>query len=315
MNNFRTSYKSKKGSLDISYKDRLIFIGSCFSEHLYQILSDRKFNVSSNPYGILYNPISIFNALEEIIKLKCYSKEDLIEHKGIYQSFQHHSEFSDMKADFVVQKINEGIKTAHKNLQKSSYLFITLGSAWVYEYQGEIVGNCHKMPNNLFTKRILSAAEIKAGALSLLNILKNFNPELQVVFTVSPVRHIKDGFEENSLSKAILRNAIYLLEVSEKTISYFPSYEIMMDDLRDYRFYENDMLHPNKTAIDYIFEAFKVHYFKKESLEIMAGIEKLQQALQHRVRFEESEENQKHQEFIVKQKAALKALGFDFDKH
>lgn len=315
MHNFRTSYTIKKGSIDISYEDNLFFIGSCFSAHLYSLLQERKFKVRSNPYGILYNPISIFTALEEIIKLKSYSKEDLIEHQGIYQSFNHHSEFSDTNLDLVLESINERIIKEYENLRKSSYLFITLGSAWVYEYQGKVVGNCHKMPNKLFAKRLLSAEEIKNKALSLFELLINFNPDLRIVFTVSPVRHLKDGFEENSLSKAILRNAIFLLQSIENKISYFPSYEIMIDDLRDYRFYESDMLHPNKTAIDYIFEAFKSCYMETESLEIMARIEKIQKAMQHRVRFEESEEMKKHQDFILREKAALKKLGFDFDNN
>ncbi|MCB9255542.1 MAG: GSCFA domain-containing protein [Chitinophagales bacterium] len=315
MDTFRTSYAIKKGALEISYNDSLFFIGSCFSTHIYSNLLDRKFNASSNPYGILYNPISIFQALEEIILLKTYTKESLIAYRGLYQSFKHHSDFSKPNAELVLESINEGITKAHEQLKNANFLFISFGSAWVYEHEGEIVGNCHKMPNHLFSKRLLQALEIKESALHFLEALKHFNPKLQVIFTLSPVRHLKDGFEENSLSKAILRNAIYLLEATSQNTSYFPSYEIMMDDLRDYRFYENDMLHPNKAAIDYIFEAFKVRYFSKESLEIMASIERIQKALQHRVRFEESEENHKHQEFIAREKLRLKALGFDFDAH
>ena len=308
MNTFRTNYQAKKASKQISYQDETFFLGSCFSNNISQYLAFRKFKVKSNPYGILFNPISIFQAIEEIIDLKKYSLDDLVEHNELFHSLKHHSDFSGTNGEEVLNKINQNIFEGRTFLKNSSHLFLTFGTAWVYEYQGEIVANCHKIPNHQFQKRLLHPNEISNAFIALKDKLSAFNPNLQIVYTVSPVRHLKDGFEENALSKAILRTAIHQIQQENDAIAYFPSYEIMMDDLRDYRFYEKDLLHPNSTAVDYIWEQFKTRYVAEDALAVMTRIENLQTALHHRPKFESTEEHQKLLAFIKREQEALKSF-------
>jgi lysophospholipase L1-like esterase len=308
MKSFRSNYQTKKSALTIDYSQAVFLIGSCFSNNIAAYLTYRKFKVLSNPYGILFNPISIFQSLEEIIQLKEYKEEELIAHNELQHSLAHHSDFSGLDKQEVINNINQNIVEAHQFLKNTSYLFITLGTAWVYKYNGSIVANCHKIPNHQFGKVLLSVAEIQEAFPKFLKQLREFNPKINIVFTLSPVRHLKDGFEENNLSKSILRTAIHEIQKVDAEIAYFPSYEIMLDDLRDYRFYESDMLHPNKDAINYIWEKFKESYIKESDWTIMARIENLQAAMLHRPRFENTEAHRKHLEFIEKEKLYLAAF-------
>jgi hypothetical protein len=302
---FRTTYKAKPSNLRFNYDDSLFLIGSCFSNNISEYLTHRKFKVLSNPYGILFNPISIFQCLEELIELRTYTEIDLVEHNELQHSLSHHSDFSGLEKEAVLKHINEQIKEAHHFLKQTTHLYITLGSSWVYKYEGGLVANCHKIPNHKFEKVLLNVADISVAYQELLPKLKAFNPKLKIVFTISPVRHLKDGFEENNLSKSILRTAIHQIQSSSNEIAYFPSYEIMMDDLRDYRFYEADMLHPNKTAIDYIWEQFKISYVDESVWPLMTRIENLQIAMSHQSRFETTAAHQKHLAFMAQEKEAL----------
>lgn len=308
MKTFRTVHTVSPTNHPFNYEHALFFIGSCFSTNMASYLSYRKFKVLQNPYGILFNPIAIFQCLEELIQLKTYTEADLIAHDELQHSFAHHTDFSGVKKAVVLEKINTHIGEAHQFLKESAYLFITLGTAWAYKYDGKIVANCHKIPNYKFEKVLLSVQELSEAFQELLPRLKALNPTLQIVFTVSPVRHLKDGFEENNLSKSILRTAIYQMQQMADGIDYFPAYEIMLDDLRDYRFYEKDLLHPNSTAVDYIWEQFKTRYVSEDELAVMTRIENLQAALHHRPKFESTEEHQKLLAFIKREQEALRSF-------
>lgn len=305
MAKFRTAYTPKLSDNLIDYSSACFFIGSCFSNNISEYLSERKFKVNANPYGILFNPLSIVQAVEEIIAEKKYTSEDLVFHNELYYSMQHHSDYSNPKSEVVVVAINESISRSHQQLKEANFLFITLGTSWVYEYEGSIVANCHKIPNTKFAKRLLNVSEIKDAFMACFQKIKNFNPKINIVFTLSPVRHLKDGFVENNLSKAILRVAVAELQAKRDDVAYFPAYEIVQDDLRDYRFYAKDLVHPNDEAVDYVWQQFKASYIDPSCLGVMERIEKLQAAISHRPRFPETEAYQKHLAYIEKEKQSL----------
>lgn len=305
MNQFRTIASPAPSAFQIGYGDQIALMGSCFSNSIAMKLADRKLKVLSNPYGIVFNPISLFKSIQEIIDQKEYDSSHLIFHNELQHSLNHHSEFSHPESSEVIQKINSNSIKARDFLQTAKVLYLTLGTAWVYTYDGEIVANCHKIPNHQFEKRLLSIEEIVDSFEPVIKKLNVFNPDLKIVFTLSPVRHLKDGFEENSLSKALLRSAIHRL-VGGGEVSYFPSFEIMIDDLRDYRFYTKDMLHPSEQAVDYIWDKFCSRYMSANTLAIMGRVENLEAAKNHLPRFPNSAAHQKHKAFIQKEIAALK---------
>lgn len=305
MNQFRTIASPAPSAFQIGYGDQIALMGSCFSTNIATKLVDRKLKVLSNPYGIVFNPISLFKSIQEIIDQKEYDSSHLIFHNELQHSLNHHSEFSHPESSEVIQKINSNSIKARDFLQTAKVLYLTLGTAWVYTYDGEIVANCHKIPNHQFEKRLLSIEEIVDSFEPVIKKLNVFNPDLKIVFTLSPVRHLKDGFEENSLSKALLRSAIHRL-VGGGEVSYFPSFEIMIDDLRDYRFYTKDMLHPSEQAVDYIWDKFCSRYMSANTLAIMGRVENLEAAKNHLPRFPNSAAHQKHKAFIQKEIAALK---------
>tara|TARA_Y100000385_G_scaffold72063_1_gene72429 strand:+ start:4295 stop:5230 length:936 start_codon:yes stop_codon:yes gene_type:complete len=306
MSQFRTIAPLTPSAFQIGYGDQIALMGSCFSGNIAAKLADRKLKVLSNPYGIVFNPISLFKSILEIIDQKEYDSSHLIFHNELQHSLNHHSEFSHPESSEVIQKINSNSIKARGFLQTAKVLYLTLGTAWVYSYDGEIVANCHKIPNHHFEKRLLSIEEIVDSFEPVIKRLNVFNPDLKIVFTLSPIRHLKDGFEENSLSKALLRSAISQLVGRGEQVSYFPAFEIMMDDLRDYRFYTKDMLHPSEQAVDYIWDKFCSRYMNANTLAIMGRVENLEAAKNHLPRFPNSAAHQKHKAFIQKEIAALK---------
>jgi hypothetical protein len=250
----------------ITHKDAVMSMGSCFSENIGHHLQQAGFKVAINSFGILFNPLSICNALERIVSKKYFQIDELVEHNGVWYSFQHHGKFHASSADELLNIINAALDEAHLFLKQSKVLLITLGSSWVYSYDktGEVVANCHKIPNHQFSKRMLSVDEVSNSLQKILQQLQEFNPDLKVVFTVSPVRYWKDGAHENSLSKATLHLAV--ASVFEKNQSYyFPAYELVIDELRDYRFYKEDMLHPNDVAVKFVWQKFQQAFFSEET--------------------------------------------------
>jgi lysophospholipase L1-like esterase len=302
MLSFRTEFSPHPSPFKISHSSKLMLVGSCFSENIGKYLSVAKFQVLSNPYGILFNPVSLANSLEEIIEAKEYFETDLIEHNGLYHSMQHHSCFSGVNKTEVLAQINQSIAQAHDFLKQTDVLFLTFGTAWVYNYNEQTAGNCHKLPGHLFEKKMLSVTEVEKCTNQVLEKLKSFNPKLQIVLTLSPVRHLKDGFEENQVSKSILRTAIYQLKQHADFVHYFPAYELIMDDLRDYRFFADDMVHPSEQAVKYVWDKFSTTYFNEQTIFTLKKVEHLTAQLNHRAHFPESEA---HQNFLKKLQAEI----------
>lgn len=284
MKTFRTIINPQPSPNKIGYQTPVLFMGSCFTENIGNKMAELKFPVIVNPFGVMYNPVSVQKGLEILIEQKKFDKSDLGFYNEQWFSFYHDTEFSDIDQNKCLVKINHSIVQAAQLLRKANFLFVTFGTSWVFKnvQSGNIVSNCHKIPAKEFERKRLDAADIFVEWANLLNRLIELNKELKIIFTVSPVRHWKDGAIENQLSKSTLILAIHQLKTKFKNVEYFPAYEIMMDDLRDYRFYADDMIHPSKVAIDYIWDQFSQTYFEKDTNEIIKEIEKIIQAKNHR---------------------------------
>lgn len=305
--NFRTNIQLKKEHNQIDYDAKLMLIGSCFSENIGKKLTHFKFNTTNNPFGILFNPIAIERLITNAINLKKYTEKDVFQLNERWHCFDAHSDLSAIKKDDLLLNLNTTITNTHEQLNKVSHLIITLGTSWVYRFieSDSHVANCHKIPQKKFLKELLSVQEVQNSLENIIALVKDVNPSAQVIFTVSPVRHLKDGFIENAQSKAHLLAAIHKITEPKANISYFPSYEIMLDDLRDYRFYAKDMLHPNETAIDYIWEQFKQVWIEEEIIPIMKEIDTIQKGLAHKPFNPKSEQHQKFLLNLQKKKKQL----------
>ena len=291
----KTEIPIKKEENVITYESNSILIGSCFSDHIGKQLNYYKFNTIVNPNGILFNPVSIENVIKEAVHKKQYSEDDLIHFDGLWHSFNHHSKFSSPTTELT--KKNDNVIEFYEKLKTATHIFITLGTAWVYKYlkTNTVVGNCHKIPRREFKKELLSVDEIEKSLTSMLELVQTVNATAFVIFTVSPVRHLKNGFTENQLSKSHLLTAIHhvLNGNNVANAAYFPSYEIMMDDLRDYRFYMDDMVHPNQLAIHYIWDKFTNAFMSDNTIKIMSEVNQLQKDLAHRPIHPQSDNHQK----------------------
>lgn len=283
---FHTVVDIPEFSFKTGYSKKNMFVGSCFTENIGNKMSGFKYNVDINPFGILYNPFSVANGLQILLQNKKFKKEDLIQADGLFHSFFHHGRFSSVSQNESLEKINTRIKVSADYLKSTDYLFVTFGTSWVYRYKktGRIVSNCHKIPAKEFERERLSVKDIIAKYTALLTGLKKQNPKIKIVFTVSPVRHWKDGALENQRSKAVLLLAIdeLIQEFEAGFCNYFPAYEIVMDELRDYRYYSEDMIHISEVAVDYIWERFEESLIEKESRVISVRAEKILKAFNHK---------------------------------
>ena len=295
MKDFRTILPFISSAFEITHTDKLLSIGSCFSENIGERLLNYKFPIIVNPYGILFNPISIVQSLQQIIDNKQFSESDIFYHNQRWQSFYHHGRFSNLDKTTCLNDINNAITTSNQQIQNLDYLILTLGTAnvFVHNKSNQIVANCHKVPNSEFERKRLNVNEITTAFEPILNQLKTINPKLKIIFTVSPVRHIRDGLVENQRSKATLLLAIDEMVEGHNFVSYFPAYELILDDLRDYRFFSADMIHPSKLAIDYVWNYFSETYFSDKTNQIIHQIDKMIQAKNHRPFDEKSETHQK----------------------
>ncbi len=280
---FRTIIPIQK-ELSINHRDPMMMFGSCFTEYMGRRLNDLLFPISCNPLGILFNPISILQTIQRIVSNKKVTQKDLFQQEGVWNSFDFHSQFAQLSAEDYIANINRQIEEAHQFAKSARYIFFTLGTSWVYEKNTDhkVVANCHKMPSNLFSRRRISCDECVEALSLMIQQIRSINKEAKVVFTVSPIRHWKDGAHGNQLSKATLLLAIDKLCETERNCHYFPSYELLMDELRDYRFYADDMLHPNDLAQAYIWEKFQECYFNEETNQLNKRIEQVNQAIHHR---------------------------------
>lgn len=291
---------AKPASHKINYGERLLLMGSCFTENIGLKLQAHLFETLENSHGILFNPVSVQNALMDIIANKKYTELDLFLLNDVWNSWHHHSRFSGVTQTEALDKMNGAIQEAHSYLKSAHHLVITLGSAWLYtlnenvpNHMGMVVANNHKAPANWFTKKLLQPQELLSNLQSLVAALQSFNPNLHIVFTISPVRHLREGLVENNRSKAVLIQAVHDLVSMEKNIEYFPAYEYVIDDLRDYRFYSEDLVHPNYAATQYVWEKLVDTYMSAETQSIMKQVAELQLAFNHKPFFSGSTEHQK----------------------
>lgn len=285
MMEFRTTVGMEKPPFGISCSDKLMGMGSCFAENIGSLLEDNKFVADINPFGILYNPLSISAALFRLLHPEPYTPADLFEAEGVYHCFDHHSRFSSPDRQEALEQMNRRLASSSTHLQQATRLIITFGTAFAYRLKssGRIVANCHKLPDRLFDRQLLTVDAIAGEWHRLLSALWEHNPELKVVFTVSPIRHWKDGAHPNQVSKATLLMSVNKLQESyPERLAYFPAYEIMMDELRDYRFYADDMLHPSALAIRYIWERFAGQFFPAETRSILNEWEEIKKAINHK---------------------------------
>ncbi|MDX6748028.1 GSCFA domain-containing protein [Polaribacter sp. PL03] len=279
----------------INYQSKILLLGSCFSDNIGNKLSYFKFQSNQNPFGILFQPKAIEKLIIKAINQESYTNKDLTFNNERWHCFDAHSNLSSNNKNELLDSLNTALDQTKRHLEKATHIIITLGTSWVYRFieTDAIVANCHKIPQKKFLKELLTVDEVSETLDVISTLIKSVNKDISILFTVSPVRHIKDGFVENTRSKSHLIAGIHNIVNPKKNTYYFPSYEILMDELRDYRFYNEDMIHPNKTAINYIWNKFISTWFSEESKVTMQEIETIQKGLTHRPFNENSEQHQK----------------------
>ena len=283
---FQIPITIKKPAQQINYRDKILLTGSCFSEEIGDLLLQHKFDILQNLNGILFDPLSICNSLTSYIENKQFSVDELFYLNEVWQSWQHHSRFSGLDKDEVLQKINQSQRQAHLFLEDAEWLIITVGTAYSYRVKKENesvpVANCHKAPADFFIKRLLTIEEILAALDNCMHRLFKYNKNLKIIFTVSPVRHIRDGIAENNRSKARLIETVHHMVNKFDRLYYFPAYELVLDVLRDYRFYNADLVHPNKMATQFVFDHFSDNYFDIETKGLMQEVKSIVTAKNHK---------------------------------
>jgi hypothetical protein len=280
----QTQLPLEKQASAINYHSELVLLGSCFAENIAEKFSYYKFQNQVNPLGVLFHPVAILDLLKRAHRNIPYNEKDVFFSNGCWRSFRAHSRLNSTSQSEILERLNTALNSTKNQLKNASHVFLTLGTAWVYEHieSKTTVANCHKQPQNKFKKSILSIEQLQENYQSIFSILKSFNPTATVVFSISPVRHLKDGFVENNQSKAHLIAALHSVINPSENIHYFPSYELLMDELRDYRFYKKDMVHPNQIAVDYIWEKFKSIWIDEGTNSIMQEVNQLQKGFSHK---------------------------------
>jgi hypothetical protein len=286
MDRFRTVVEISPSGRKISYHTPALFMGSCFTEEIGGRMLKLKFPVLVNPFGTLFNPASICDNLEILLSGKEYTIEDLSSHRDMWFSFSHYTGYNRNNAPDCLSSINESVRNASAFLAQCSELCITLGTAWSYVYRktGKVVANCHKIPSSEFERKLLEPGDIIHRYDRLISALTKSNPTIRIIFTVSPVRHWKDGAMNNMVSKSILILVLHELTKKYPHVTCFPAYEIFMDELRDYRFYASDMLHPSESGSSYVWERFCDTFMDPETLKLIAEVQEIQKSLGHRPR-------------------------------
>ncbi|MDI6031881.1 GSCFA domain-containing protein [Flavobacterium sp. LB2P84] len=282
---FRTQIPISKSNYPIDYNATIMSLGSCFAVNMAEKLDYFKFQNSCNPFGILFHSLAIEKLIDFAVSEKQFTENDIFFHNERWHCFDMHSDLSNSNKEELVATLNTIIKSINQQITESTHFIITYGTSWVYRNieSDAIVANCHKVPQKQFKKELLSVEEIKKSITNTVKLIHSVNPDCTIIFTVSPVRHIKDGFVENQWSKANIISALHeSFDFRLSTINYFPSYEIMMDELRDYRFYAEDMLHPNQVAIDYIWKRFQETTISETAFATMDEVESIQKSLSHK---------------------------------
>lgn len=281
--NFHLEFSPKPFNTKIIHQDNLFLIGSCFTENIGSKFKQHKFSVLENPNGILFNPVSISKSITSYIQNKQYAKEDLFYENELWNSWEHHTRFSDVDMDICLHRINASQQQAHQFLKTADWVFITLGSAFVYELENKgVVANCHKVPADKFNKKLLNVEEVLAVLDNVIHRIFMLNPTIKIMFTVSPVRHLRDGFVENNRSKAVLIQAVHHLVNKFNKLFYFPAYELVIDDLRDYRFYAEDLVHPNYAATNYVWDKLVDCCIDENTIQLMKQLNEINAAVNHK---------------------------------
>ena len=288
--NFRLELDIKAFKQQINIRNAVMLMGSCFTDHISKRLATHKFKVLENPNGIIFNPISIRQAISSYIHQKEYKATDLFYFNELWTSWDHHGMFAHPDEQTTLAQINQSISNAHTFLKQADWLILTLGSSFVYELndtapgfqKAQVAANCHKVPQPHFTHRLLAYLEVEAAIDDLVRETMAFNPNLKIIFTISPVRHAREGLVENNRSKALLHTAVHQMIQAYDHCQYFPSYELVIDDLRDYRFYAEDLVHPNYQATQYVWDKFCDAAIDEESSRLMKTILSIVHAKNHR---------------------------------
>ena len=299
---FRTVVELPEKMPPICHAGKILLMGSCFAENMGRLLSENKFDIDVNPFGILYNPLSLQRALEEIMEGKVYEPGELFLYRSCWHSPMHHSSFSDLNKDTVLTKINARLQNAYCSFSKLDWIILTFGTAYVYERKedGMVIGNCHQLPEKTFVRRMITPEEIMAVYRPLLQKIKKTCSAVKVLLTVSPIRHIRDGLHGNQVSKSgPLLATDQLPQESPAFVFYFPSYEIILDELRDYRFYADDMVHPSDLAVRYLWKCFSETFFTAETRQIISEVESISRDILHRPFRPNSDAYQRFLEQIV----------------
>jgi len=321
---FHFEFDIKKFAFPITHKDKLFLIGSCFTENIGEKLKKYKFNLVENPNGILFNPVSVAEALISYINNPLFDQADLFQFNEGWHSWKHHSRFSGLTAEEALEKINRSTALAHDYLKEADYLMITLGSSWIYiltehaigAKPGSVASNNHKAPSDWFNRKLMTTEEVLETLENALNQLIHFNPKLKIIFTISPVRHLREGAVENNRSKAVLIQAVHYLVDKFTNLYYFPAYELVIDDLRDYRFYSEDLVHPNYFATQYVWKKFVQACVDVQSQSILEEIRSINLAYQHKPFNPSSEKHKKFLNTYLQKTKKLKEQNqyLDFEK-
>jgi hypothetical protein len=312
---FRLELQVKPWKDQIQLKDKIFLIGSCFTEHMSARLKSFRFHILENPHGILFNPQSIAVALKHYNGEKDFNANDIFRHNELWQSWDHHGRFAALNPEECLDMMNSERRLASSFLQQANWMMVTLGSSFIYElhsgpgFTADVdfrpVANCHKVPAQHFRHRLMEEREIVDAIQNIISLTRQVNPGIKIIFTVSPVRHHREGLVENNRSKGRLHSALATILEKERDVHYFPAYELVVDDLRDYRFYAEDLVHPNYFATRYVWEKFSAACIDAESLSFMERIKKIHDAMHHKPRQPESE---KHRAFMKKMKEEVNML-------
>lgn len=283
--NFRTAFQVQPFPEQITYKHKILFLGSCFAENISIYFERLRFQVQKNPFGIMYQPLAIQKNITQALYAKTNQFEDQsFNHAGLWSHFDAHSVLSSPDKDQHLSNLNLAKQQTKTALKESDFIFISLGTAWTYKHleKNITVNNCHKIPSKQFEKNLMTLSETEEALSQIIQSILQVNINAKLILTLSPVRHLKDGFVENQRSKSTLHLAIQNVVERYRQIYYFPSYELLLDDLRDYRFYDTDYVHPNTLALDYIWLKFKDTFFSKDTLKLINEVEAINKRLNHR---------------------------------
>ncbi len=293
--NFTTKIPISKYQNPIDYNSKILSLGSCFASTMAEKLEYFKFQNAVNPFGIIFNPISIEKLIYRAVNKIEFAEGDVFFHNERWYCFEVHSDLSSSSSELLLNNLNKVLHSFRSHILEATHMIITYGTSWVYrnKVSNEIVANCHKVAQNQFAKEILLVETINESIQNTIDIVKKVNPSCNFIFTISPVRHLKDGFVENQRSKAHLITALHSSNFQFPISSYFPSYEILMDELRDYRFYADDMLHPSQAAIDYIWIKYFENYINEKEFAAMQQVCDIQKAMRHKPFNATSESHQK----------------------